>query len=136
MLAISGEELIARLEDGTLPAESFHHEDHVKVVFHSLRKYPATEVLRRFPEALVRFSTAHGKPGLYHETITWAFVLLIRERMERGANDQTWEEFAETNSDLLNWKDNILRKYYRKETLASELARNVFLLPDKLATPD
>jgi len=24
--------------------------------------------------SLIRFATAHGKPGLYHETITWAFM--------------------------------------------------------------
>jgi len=33
--------------------------------------------------------------------------------------------------DLLTWKDNILKKYYRKETLSSALARSTFLLPDK-----
>jgi hypothetical protein len=36
------------------------------------------------------------------------------------------------NTDLLCWDDNILEKYYRPETLASELAKRVFLFPDKL----
>jgi hypothetical protein len=44
----------------------------------------------------------------------------------------TWEEFAAGNPDLLNWKDNVLRKYYSKEVLASDLARTTFLLPDRL----
>jgi hypothetical protein len=31
----------------------------------------------------------------------------------------------------LNWKDNVLKEYYRDETLSSDLARNTFLFPDK-----
>jgi hypothetical protein len=31
---------------------------------------------------------------------------------------------------LLTWKNGILSRYYRAETLASDLARAVFLFPD------
>jgi hypothetical protein len=80
---------------------------------------------------LARFATANGKPNLYHETITWAFLLLIRERLARTESQQTWSEFAACNGDLLSWKDNVLKKYYRGETLASDLARTTFVFPDK-----
>jgi len=46
--------------------------------------------------------------------------------------EQTWEQFAANNAELLNWSDNILKKYYRAETLRSELAKSTFLFPDKL----
>ena len=81
--------------------------------------------------ALVKFATAHNKPTLYHETITWVFLLLIRERMARSGREQTWAEFSPSNQDLLTWKDNMLKKYYREETLSSALARSTFLLPDR-----
>jgi len=42
-----------------------------------------------------------------------------------------WEEFAERNPDLLVWKGGILSRYYRESTLQSELARRVFVFPDK-----
>jgi hypothetical protein len=42
-----------------------------------------------------------------------------------------WEEFAHRNPDLLIWKEGILTRYYREATLKSDLARNVFVLPDK-----
>ena len=32
---------------------------------------------------------------------------------------------------LMTWKDNVLKKNYREETLSSALARSTFLLPDK-----
>jgi hypothetical protein len=119
-------------ESCTLPSDSFHHVDHVKMAFLYLRKYKPLEALGHFSSALTRFATAHGKPNLYNETITWAFLLLIRERIARTNFPQTWSEFSATNTDLLRWDDNILKKYYRPETLTSELAKRVFLFPDKL----
>lgn len=42
-----------------------------------------------------------------------------------------WEDFARQNPDLLVWKDGILGRYYKEATLKSDLARAVFLFPDK-----
>jgi hypothetical protein len=70
---------------------------------------------------------------LYHETITWAYILLIRERMARAEREETWPEFKASNADLFDRERNILKKYYREETLASDLARSTFVLPDKIA---
>jgi hypothetical protein len=124
-------EWMQAFEAGTLPNGSFHHADHVKMAFLYLQKYAPLEALGRFSAALTRFATANGKPALYNETITWAFLLLIRERIARAGSPQTWAEFSAANTDLLRWDDNILKKYYRSETLTSELAKSVFLFPDK-----
>jgi hypothetical protein len=89
------------------------------------------DVLARFPEALTRYAVAHGKRGLYHETISWAYILLIHERMQRAGRPQSWTEFASANPDLMTWSSTILKQYYRNETLFSDLARKTFLFPDK-----
>lgn len=128
---MSDDELLASFEAATLPAASFHHCDHVKMAFLYLRRYPALEALQRFSAALKHFAIANGKPNLYNETVTWAFLLLIRERIARTQSSQTWPQFVDANADLLSWKDNILKKYYREETLSSDLAKNTFLFPDK-----
>jgi hypothetical protein len=128
---MNDDELLAQFENCTLPKESFYHQDHVRVAFLYLSKYPALEALARFSSALKRFASALGKPTLYNETITWAYILIIRDRMARSGRPQTWVKFAAENPDLLNWKDNILRNYYREETLTSELAKTTFLFPDK-----
>ncbi len=52
--------------------------------------------------------------------------------MARAHDGQTWAEFSAANEDLSSWNDNILKKFYRPETLNSELAKRVFLFPDKL----
>jgi hypothetical protein len=128
---MNDDEFLASFEDLGLANESFHHADHVRMAFLYLCRYPPLEALRRFSTSLARFAAAKGKPGLYHETITWAFLFLIRERMARAGSHQTWAKFAAGNGDLLSWKDNILKNYYRDETLSSELAKRTFLFPDK-----
>jgi hypothetical protein len=129
---MTDDEFIAAFEDCRLANESFRHADHVRMAFLYLSRYPALEAIQRFSSSLARFAAAKGKPGLYHETITWAFLLLIRERMARAGRAQRWSEFVASNADLMNCEENILRKYYRDETLASDLARCTFLLPDRI----
>lgn len=109
--------------------ESFHHRDHVRLAWAYLEQEPPARALDRFATALKAFATSRGKPELYHETITWAFLLLIQERRAQGS-PVDFEAFAVANPDLLAWKPSILDRYYRQETLGSELSRRVFLMPD------
>ena len=127
---MSNEEFIRCFENDALPEDSFHHADHVRLAFAYLRKYPVLQALEKFASALKRFAAARGKTQIYNETITCAYFFLIRERMARSEGG-SWEEFARQNPDLLIWKDGILSRYYQETTLKSELARNVFVLPDK-----
>ena len=128
---MTDDEFIASFEDCSLAHESFHHAGHVRMAFLYLCRYPALEAIQRFSTSLARFAAAQDKPTLFHETITWAFLLLIRERMAKAGGPETWTQFAAANQDLLSWKNNVLKQYYRDETLASDLARSTFLLPDR-----
>ncbi|MBZ5653694.1 MAG: hypothetical protein LAO56_00290 [Acidobacteriia bacterium] len=128
---MTSEELIEQFDRGATPAGTFHHADHVRLAFEYLCHYPVLEALERFPAALKRFAVSKGKANLYHETITWAYLLLIRERIARAGGALTWEEFAVRNSDLLVWKGGALATLYRQETLDSDLARHTFVLPDR-----
>jgi hypothetical protein len=129
-----GDELLRQFEDCSLPLERLRHSAHIQIAFLYLRTHPLLDVLARFPNALKRYAATHGQAVLYHETITWAYILLIHERMKRAAHAQSWAEFASANPDLLTWTDSILKQYYRDETLSSDLARKIFLLPDKAPT--
>ncbi len=119
-------------EAGTLVPEAFHHRDHVRAAWLLLRRAAPAEAMARFTKALREFAGRVGKPGLYHETVTWAYLVLIHERMARGPAGEAFDAFAVRNADLLTWRPSILDRYYRPETLQSDLARRVFLLPDRL----
>jgi hypothetical protein len=129
---VSDDEFVAAFEDCTLPLESFRHADHVRMAFLYLGRYPLLEAIREFSASLLKFAVAYGKTNLYNETITWAYLLLIRERLARAGRPQTWAEFSAGNADLLDWSNNILRKYYRDETLTSGLAKTTFVFPDRI----
>ncbi len=132
---MTDDRLIAAFENGGLTPETFHHADHVRVAFLYLSWYPALAALLRFSQGLQRLTAAAGQPHLYHETITWAFLFLIRERMERQRRDTgrppKWEEFAAANADVLCWGEQILKRYYLDQTLVSDLGRRIFILPDR-----
>ncbi len=127
------EALVRAFESGGMPAEGFHHPHHVRVAWWYLRHLPLAEALDRFSTALRRFAVARGKPDLYHETITTAYVLLINERLDAAGREGSWTDFAARNPDLLTWTPSILDRYYRTGTLSSERARRVFVMPDRLA---
>ena len=125
----TSEELLARFVDTTLPAGEFHHEQHVHVAWWFVRQYGMPAALGEFTAAIKRFADAKGAHGLYHETITWAFLLLIAER-QAHTNAGSWDQFAAAHPDLLVWKPSVLGRYYSKELLASDFARRTFVMPD------
>jgi hypothetical protein len=127
---VDDREFIERFEDGTLPEDRFHHVDHVRLAWLYLSRLPLLQALDRYTTGLKRFAAAAGKPDRYHETITWAYLFLIHERMERAGHPRSWEEFIAANPDLEAWDGGVLGRYYRKETLDSGLARRIYLLPD------
>ena len=129
---MDNESLIRLFEAGEAPPDGFHHREHVRVAWWYLSESPLPEALGRFGAGLRRFADAQGKPDLYHETITTAYVLLIAERLDDGDRELDWDDFARRNPDLLTWRPSILARYYREETLASARAKRTFVMPDRL----
>ena len=119
--------LVAGFEAATLA--SFHHADHVHVVWIYLGRLALLDAAQAFTANLKRFAAARGKPDLYHETITLAFVLVIADRIARRGRGDTWSAFAAANPDLLTWQPSILDRCYDRETLDSPLAKRTFLWP-------
>lgn len=138
---ITNQALVAEFERGRAPG-AFHHADHVRVALAYVAELPLLEAIAKFSAALERFALSQGKPHLYRQTITWAYLLLIHERMARARSPrpgsmqsssvQSWEEFSERNPDLLVWKGGVLERYYSQATLDSDLARHVFVFPDRV----
>ncbi len=119
-------DFIRAFENCTLPSDQFPHRAHVRLAWLYLRDGSLLDALVRFVEGLKRYAGSLGATAKYHETVTWAYMFLIHERMAR-AEHASFEEFASANPDLFN---GILERYYTKETLSSDLARRTFLMPD------
>jgi hypothetical protein len=130
---VTDADLLAAFQDTSLAKEHFGHREHVRVAWLFVRTYGLVDALHRFPLALKRFAAAKGAPQLYHETITWAYLFVIHDRVVRGNDDDNWEGFAAANPDLFNWKPSLLDRYYTAELLWSDRARASFVMPDRLS---
>ena len=126
------DELLSAFEAGREPEGGFHHREHLRVAWLYLGRDPWPGALGRFAEGLKRFALAQGQPGLYHETVTVAYFLLIHERMAADPDGGTFDAFVARHPELLGWKPSILDRYYEAATLDSDLARRVFVMPDRL----
>lgn len=127
---MTDDELIRCFEVAETPPGGFHHREHVRVAWWYVRRAPLLAAIERFRTGVLRLAAAQGAAGKYHETMTIAFMLLVYERTA-GAADESWDQFAERNPDLLAWNPSILDRYYRAETLASDRARAMFVCPDR-----
>ena len=120
-------EFVEAFEACTLPPAQFPHRAHVRLAWLYLREHPLLETLTRYSHGIRRYATSLGASAKYHETITWAYLFLIHERMQLAACE-TFEDFANANEDLFG---PVLDRYYSRETLGSDLARTTFVLPDR-----
>ena len=120
-------ELTRSFEARELDAGAFRHRDHVGVAYQMLRSYDFLDATAKFAGNIKSIATKAGVPGKFNATITFAFLSLIAERM--GTTEHSnYDDFISQNQDLLS-KD-VLAKWYSPERLRSDLARNVFLMPD------
>jgi hypothetical protein len=125
---VNDSEFAQAFERCEIPGADFHHREHVRLAWIYLREQPPLAALARFTQSLKRFAAFNGHPELYHETITWAYLLLIHERMEQHPADD-FATFETANPDLFAWKPSILSRYYDQETLDSPLAKRGFRMP-------
>ena len=123
------DELFA-LETGALDPARFPHSEHVRLGYEMLGRYSFGEALTRFSRGLRLLAAKAGRPEVYHETITVAFLAVIGERRGRAAH-RDWWEFKARNSDLLDKR--CLERWYDAEQLSSDLARRTFCLPQGAA---
>ena len=131
---MDGEALVRAFEAGEEPAGGFHHAQHVHVAWWYLREHPLPEALKRFSESLRRFATAQGKPALYHETVTVAFLLIISERLADGDGDGSWDAFVARNPDLFAWKPSVLDRSLAPRPYGASGRAPASSCPNRLAT--
>jgi hypothetical protein len=122
---LSTEQELQNLEAGALDPAAFPHSEHLRLAYEMLGRYPFAEAVLRFSCGLKLLAAKTGRPEVYHETITVAFLALINER--RATSEQTWSQFRTRNRDLFDKR--CLEKWYSREQLASALARSTFCLP-------
>jgi hypothetical protein len=120
-------EFLRALERCELPEIEFGHAAHVRAAYLHLQDADFTGTLERIRRAIRNYAAHLGKSDRYHETITVAFVALIQQHICERGNGGGWEAFACQNPELL--EPGLLREFYPRAQLESDVARRVFVLP-------
>jgi hypothetical protein len=126
---MTDEEFLSALERCELAPEAFTHAAHVRAGYLYLRAGGFDAALGRIRAAIRRYAAHLGKPDKYHETITVAYLALIQQRLTERGDASGWTRFREQNLDL--FEPDLLLRHYRRSELESELARRIFVLPQR-----
>ena len=129
---ITDQDLLEQFELATLDPATFTHRDHIRLAWLLLRRSGLPSTLEAYRQGLRRLTARAGRPEAYHETITFAFVLLIHGSMD--TTDGSFDQFAKRNPALFS-KPSLLDGWYQPATLGSSDARERFVLPDRWAQP-
>ena len=131
MMVESDDPTLTRLREfvrGEVDPREFPHREHVRMAFEMLRRHDFVETSLHYSVALRAMTAKIGKPEVFHQTMTIAFLAIIAERMQAGAHDD-FAGFLAANPDLVSRY--VLTNLYSPERLASDAARATFLLPDR-----
>ncbi|HHZ10515.1 MAG TPA: hypothetical protein GX405_17230 [Rhizobiales bacterium] len=123
---------LERLVRNELDAADFAHRDHVGVAYEALASGDFAEAVQRVHAGIRALAERAGVPEKANATITWAFMSLIAERMDRTQHANA-EDFVARNPDLC--RSDAIAPWYTTERLRSRLARRVALLPDRTPAP-
>jgi hypothetical protein len=129
------EDLVQAFEDLTLDPAQFTHSRHLELAWRYLQTYGFPDGAVRFGERLRTYVHHVGAAQKHHETITWAYlVLLNEERVLRSPPGESFEQMAARRPDLFDHRNGALAAVYDKQQLERAEARRVFVLPRGCAT--
>ena len=122
-------EFLAAFEAATLPPQAFDHRAHLRAACLYLAGRPFHEACIAMRDSLRRYAAHIGKAGLYHETITVAFMSVLAEHMA-AAPGLSWQALLERHPELCD--RGLLARYYEPGRLASAAARARFVLNERV----
>ena len=102
---------------------AFPHRDHVQVSYELLERHPFPEALLHLARGLRQLAAKAGRPEVYHETITAAFLALIAERRCAAATT-TGRILRRAIRTCL--RKELLEEFYEPDLLQSAVARRDF----------
>jgi hypothetical protein len=124
---MSTDQLVQSFENATIDPATFRHREHLYVAWWYLRGMPLEDALARYVRYLRQLTVALGVPQKFHATITWVYLLMLQEAMERSPS-LSFDELLAVNPGLLDHRATF-DAYYDRDQLQSDEARRRFVLP-------
>jgi hypothetical protein len=124
-------------EAASIPAESWTHDDHIRMAYLYLRDQSFNLALGKIRVGIRNLNENLGIPysltSGYHETMTIAWAKLIRGSMTGHSKTLSSIEFLDTHPELR--EKALLREYYSPELIMTEKAKVDWVEPDLKELP-
>ncbi|MET0533588.1 MAG: hypothetical protein ABW171_05130 [Steroidobacter sp.] len=128
-MTANSSELVA-FENGTLDPARFDHRLHLSLAWTYLQRDGFPEGALHFRRHLKSYVAKVGAENKYHETITWAYMVMLNEELSlRSPPGESFEAMIQRRPDLLDHRSGAIARRYSKSQLDLSDARRVFLLP-------
>jgi hypothetical protein len=117
-------------ESGSLEPSQFNHRLHLTLAWAYLQRDGFPEGAATFCRHLKTYVARIGAADKYHETITWAYLVLLNEEMTlRSPPGEAFDAMIRRRPDLLDHRSGAISRCYSKAQLDLPAARRVFMLP-------
>lgn len=121
-------EFLASFHSCVLPPACFRHADHLRLAWLHIQQHSLEVAIDNVCQGIQAYAAHLGKPELYHETMTVAWVRLIASH-----DEATFDEFLRLNQHRLNV--DLLHRFWSPERLSRSQARAAWLAPDRMPLP-
>ena len=125
---LSDSEFLVAFKSALLPTAHFHHADHLRLAWLIVHRMPLAESEAWIRTAISHYAATHGLSGLYHETVSLAWVRLVATHHEA-----TFDEFLHVHQARLRF--NLLHEFWSAALLASPAAKQRWVEPDLRPLP-
>jgi hypothetical protein len=130
---MTDEELLVSFERGRVDG-GLRHADHVRLAWLQIRDAGARRAAEGIADGLRRLAVAHGVPGKYHHTVTYAWLRLVAAAIREAPELDTFDGFVAAFPDLLD--PAALSAWYSQTVLGSDAAREHWVEPDLKPLPE
>ena len=120
--------LVKAFETASVDPAAFHHREHLYVAWCYLRVLSPEDALARYVHHLRNLAAALGVPHKFHATMTWAYIVLLHDAMERSPG-ASFDDLLAKNPAIADHGSGALYEYYDREELEADEARRRFVLP-------
>jgi hypothetical protein len=120
--------LIVAFENAAVDPSRFHHREHLYVAWCYLHALSLEDALARYVRHLRQLTAALGAPQKFHATVTWTYIVLLYDAMERTPG-VSFDELLAAHPAILDHRARAICAHYDPAELDTEAARRRFVLP-------
>ena len=130
-MQLSDLEFINQFEDQSLDPVHFNHIGHLRLCWLYLQENTLETAIEKTCKGIQHYAGSQGAHDKFHRTITEFLVRLIHSRVT-GQAAGSFDDFLDTNKDLVNDAQSVLGQFYSSSLLSSADARVNYFRPDLL----